>query len=150
MQCIIFIGIPASGKSTFYKERFFRTHMRINLDMLRSRHREKILFKACLEAKQPLVIDNTNVTRRGRRRYILPTQEAGFEIVGYYFRSVMTDCIERNRQRDIADRVPDEAVGGIAKRLELPSYAEGFHQLYYVHMNDSEGYTVRAWQEDKG
>ena len=39
-ECIIFVGIQGSGKSTFYKENFFKTHVRINLDMLKSRNRE--------------------------------------------------------------------------------------------------------------
>ncbi|MEL6944740.1 MAG: ATP-binding protein, partial [Bacteroidota bacterium] len=34
MQAILFIGIQASGKSTFYKERFFNTHVRISMDLL--------------------------------------------------------------------------------------------------------------------
>ena len=33
MEAVIFIGIQASGKSTFFKERFFNTHVRINLEM---------------------------------------------------------------------------------------------------------------------
>ncbi|MCB9352743.1 MAG: ATP-binding protein, partial [Lewinellaceae bacterium] len=32
MEGILFIGIQASGKSTFYKERFFNSHLRISLD----------------------------------------------------------------------------------------------------------------------
>jgi len=35
-DAVIFTGIQASGKSTFYKEQFSRTHIRINLDMLRT------------------------------------------------------------------------------------------------------------------
>ena len=56
MEAVIFVGIQASGKSTFYKERFFDTHVRLNLDMLRTRHREKLLLRACLEGKQPFVL----------------------------------------------------------------------------------------------
>ena len=37
MEAVIFTGIQASGKSTFFKERFFDTHVRINLDMLDSK-----------------------------------------------------------------------------------------------------------------
>jgi predicted kinase len=51
VDAIIFVGIQATGKSTFFKERFFDTHVRINLDMLKTRHREETLFNACLEAK---------------------------------------------------------------------------------------------------
>jgi predicted kinase len=41
MEAVIFVGIQASGKSTFYCQRFFATHMRISLDMLRTRRRER-------------------------------------------------------------------------------------------------------------
>ncbi|HSJ03696.1 MAG TPA: ATP-binding protein, partial [Verrucomicrobium sp.] len=63
MQLILFTGIPASGKSLFYKQRYADTHVRINLDMLRTRNRESILFRACLEGKAQVVVDNTNLTR---------------------------------------------------------------------------------------
>ena len=42
MQLILFTGVQASGKSTFYQQYFYHTHLRINLDMLKTRHREKI------------------------------------------------------------------------------------------------------------
>jgi predicted ABC-type ATPase len=62
MQLILFIGLQGSGKSTFYQRQFADTHVRINLDMLKTRRRERLLFDACLSAKQPAVIDNTNPT----------------------------------------------------------------------------------------
>ncbi|MFN8578481.1 MAG: hypothetical protein U0354_16755 [Candidatus Sericytochromatia bacterium] len=34
MEAIVFIGAQGSGKSTFYKDKFFNTHMRISLDLL--------------------------------------------------------------------------------------------------------------------
>jgi predicted kinase len=39
MQLVILIGIQGSGKSSFFKERFVDTHIRINLDMLKTRRR---------------------------------------------------------------------------------------------------------------
>ncbi|MEN3294973.1 MAG: hypothetical protein V7642_4226, partial [Burkholderiales bacterium] len=42
MEMLLFIGIQASGKSTFYKERFFDTHVRISMDLLRTRNRESV------------------------------------------------------------------------------------------------------------
>lgn len=85
MELILFIGIQAVGKSTFYQQRFFNTHIRINLDMLKTRHREQILVKACLAAQQPFIIDNTNVTRKERARYITLAKAAHFRVIGYYF-----------------------------------------------------------------
>ena len=55
-HAILFTGIQATGKSSFYRERFFHTHVRINLDMLRTRHRERVLLRARLEALQPFVV----------------------------------------------------------------------------------------------
>jgi predicted kinase len=89
MEAVILIGIQAVGKSTFYYQRFFDTHMRINLDMLRTRRREQILVEACLTAKQSFVVDNTNVTRAERARYIPLARAAQFHIVGYYFQSTL-------------------------------------------------------------
>ncbi len=65
MEAVVFTGIQAAGKSTFFKAHFVDTHIRINLDMLRTRHREKLLIAACLQAKQRFVVENTNLVRSG-------------------------------------------------------------------------------------
>jgi len=99
MEAVILIGIQGTGKSTFCRERFFSTHVRLSLDMLKTRHRETLLFKACLDAKQPLVIDNTNVCAAERASYIADARAAGFKVTGYYFRSAPGEALERNEQR---------------------------------------------------
>jgi hypothetical protein len=43
MNAIICIGITASGKSSFYLQRLFYTHIRISLDKLKTRLREKLM-----------------------------------------------------------------------------------------------------------
>ena len=68
MEAVIFVGLQGAGKSTFYKERFFATHLRINLDMLKTRHRERRLLQLCVETRQPFVVDNTNVLTTERER----------------------------------------------------------------------------------
>ena len=35
-EIVIFVGIPASGKTTFYKERFFPSHVYVSQDQLRT------------------------------------------------------------------------------------------------------------------
>ena len=145
MQAIIFTSIQASGKSTFYKEYFFKTHIRINLDMLKTRHREKLLVSACIEAKQPFVVDNTNATRETRARYIIPAKQAGFEIVGYYFQSRIDDALRRNETRTGKERIPDGGIHGTHSRLEIPSFDEGFAKLYYVRI-ENNGFVVEAWE----
>lgn len=147
MQAIIFTGIPAAGKSSFYRQHFFRTHVRINLDMLKTRHREQLLFDTCLQARQPLVIDNTNPTVLDRSRYIAPAKAAGFAVIGYYFRSQAAECLARNTARPQADRIPDRGILGACSRLETPALAEGFDELWYVRIADGK-FQVEEWQDE--
>ncbi len=94
MQLIIFIGVQASGKSTFYKQHFYNTHLRLNLDMLKTRHRENMLFEACLASKTKMVIDNTNPTKEDRVRYMQRAKDTGFKIVAYYFETDLKGTLE--------------------------------------------------------
>jgi predicted kinase len=148
MTAIILIGIPASGKSTFCKERLFTSHVRLNLDMLKTRHREKVLMQACIEAKQPFVIDNTNASIAERRRFIEPAIEAGFKVVGYYFSSRVSGALERNRQREGAARIHDNGVLGTARRLQQPSKSEGFDELWYVRMDGNGSFVIEEWNDE--
>lgn len=81
MKAIIFIGIQASGKSTFYEMMFKDTPVLINLDTLKTRHREKALFEQCLSSGQAFVIDNTNPTAKDRARYISASRMAKFDVI---------------------------------------------------------------------
>ena len=142
------IGIQATGKSSFFRERFFRTHVRINLDMLKTRHREALLVKACLDGRTRFVVENTNVTRDERARYIVPARNAGFRIIGYFFESRIADAIARNRARPEVDRVPDVAIFSASKRLELPSRAEGFDELHFVRLSGPNSFSIGVWKNE--
>ena len=86
MEAVIFIGLQASGKPSFYQQRFFRTHVRINLDMLKTKHRERLLLDACLTGKQSFVIDKVNAAAADRATYIAAGKTTGFQVVGCYSR----------------------------------------------------------------
>jgi tRNA(His) guanylyltransferase len=45
MEAIILVGLQGSGKSSCYKDRFFCTHVRISLDLLKTRFREKRMLE---------------------------------------------------------------------------------------------------------
>jgi hypothetical protein len=66
MEAVIFTGIQASGKTTFYLQHFFRTHLHISLDVLKTRRREQAVLLACLQVGQRFVVDNTSVTAAER------------------------------------------------------------------------------------
>lgn len=147
MEAVIFIGIQAAGKSTFYQRRFFSTHVRLSLDLLKTRHCERILLRACLEAKQPFVIDNTNITREARAGYISAAKSAGFTVTGYYFQSALQAAIERNSRRTGRAFIPVKGIAGTHKRLELPRLDEGFDRLWYVEIDAASEFVVREWRE---
>lgn len=138
METIVFTGIQAAGKSTFFKACFVDTHIRINLDMLRTRHREKLLIDACLQAKQPYVVENTNLTREERARYIPSAKRAGFRVIGYAFRVELDEALVRNALRNIRRRVPEKAVRAAFRRWQPPSWEEGFDALFNVWSSGGE------------
>lgn len=148
MEAVIFIGIQGSGKSSFYQERFFHTHVRINLDMLRTKHRLQLLLNACLDAKQPFVLDNTNVSKTFRGEFIALSKAAGFHVVGYYFRSDIASALARNSERTGPARIPDVGVLGTYKMLELPQPSEGFDALYYVSIDPEGKFQVEEWADE--
>ncbi len=150
MEAVIFVGIQAAGKSTFYRERFFDTHIRINLDMLKTRHRERILVQACVAAKQPFVVDNTNVLAAERARYIALAKPAGFRIVGYYFQADLQVALRRNSRRTGRKMIPAKGVVGTYKRLQLPRFEEGFDMLFRVSIDAANQFVVREWAGTTG
>lgn len=147
MEAVIFIGIQATGKSTFYQERFYHSHVRISLDMLRTRVREDILLEAVIRAKAAFVVDNTNVLRLERAKYIRAAKPAGYRVIGYYFESLLKDALRRNQQREGRAVVADEALRNKIHHLQPPSYSEGFDALYFVSIDPLGGFVVRDWPE---
>ncbi len=145
METIIFTGLQATGKSTFYKKYFYETHIRINLDMLKTRHRENILLKACLEAKQAFVVDNTNPTIEVRKKYIDAAKQAGFRVFGYYFRSHLKEAIDRNNRRSSKACIPEKGLRATYAKLQIPSFSEGFDALYYVVQKEGS-FLVKEWR----
>ncbi|MEJ8801875.1 AAA family ATPase [Pontibacter sp. H249] len=147
MQSIIFCGIQGSGKSTFYKERFFDTHLRINLDQLRTRNREKLLLDVCLRTQMRFVVDNTNSTILERSRYIELARAAKYEIIGYFFESSTAAALARNNRRIGRFKVPEKGIFGTQKHLQVPTMKEGYDQLYRVQLLPSGSYEVHPVEE---
>lgn len=146
-QAIIFIGIQASGKSSYY-HRNFCDYAHVNLDTLHTRNKENLMLQECIENQKSFVVDNTNPTVRDREKYIRLAKENDYLVYGYYFQSTITDCMERNRQREGKARVPDKAVAGTYNNLQIPEYGEGFDKLYYVSIVDGE-FVTEEWDDNK-
>ena len=143
---VIMIGIQGSGKSTFYHKYLANGYVRINLDTLKTRHQEELLISECIKDGKSFAIDNTNPTRADRQRYIPLAQYAGYKVIGYFMESKLKTCIERNNQRTGTARIPTTAIAATSNKLQMPSYDEGFDEIYFVK-NDGKTMVIKDWRE---
>jgi len=148
MEAVIFVGLQASGKSTFFRERFSRTHVRISLDLLKTRHREKRFLEVCLETGQRFAIDNTNPSAAERAPYILAAKAVGFRLACYFFESKIEDCKRRNAARAEDERIPVPGLLGTRSRLEIPKRGEGFDEMWFVRIAEGGGFAVAEWNDE--
>ena len=145
---VLFIGIPASGKTSFYRERFFPSHLYVSLDQVRSRSMERALFDLILERNKSCVVDNTNVRRSDRARYIPTARAKGYRVVGYFFDPDLKGCLERNGKRTGRAFVPERAIRAMLSSFERPGFEEGFDELYHVRLT-ADGFIVEKENETK-
>ena len=117
-QAIIFIGIQASGKTTFYNR--------------------------LLSGESYTHIDNTNPEIADRVPYIQKAKDYGYQVIGLFFQSIVKHCVNRNNARRCG--VPSDAIAHTSNRLQIPSYLEGFDELYFVRI-DNNGFKVTRWEE---
>lgn len=144
----IMIGIQGSGKSTFYHQFLTKKFVRVNLDTLKTRHQEKLLIEKCLKEGKSFAIDNTNPTKADRQRYIPLAKENGYRIVGFFMESKLNECIARNNLRQGKEKIPTIAIASTSNKLQMPSYDEGFDELYFVK-NDGKTMTILEWRDEK-
>lgn len=143
---VILTGLQGSGKSTFYKLYLEKSFVRVNLDTLKTRYQEDLLIKKCVENNESFAVDNTNPTRLERKKYIDIAKKEGYRIVGYFFESKIKDCMARNALREGKARVPEVAIAATSNKLEIPSFEEGFDELYFVK-NNGKNMTIEEWRK---
>jgi predicted kinase len=135
-DCVIFVGLPASGKTTFYQQRFAATHRHISKDHWPTASnkdaRQAALISAGLSQGASVVVDNTNPSIRERAAIIALARAHGARVIGYYFNATTREAVGRNRGRDGKQRVPDVAIFTKAKQMVKPTREEGFDELYAV------------------
>jgi predicted kinase len=152
VELVVFVGLPASGKTTFFRARFAETHQHVSKDLFRNNknrnRRQTQLTEAALRAGRSVVVDNTNPTAEERWPLINLGREYAAKVVGYYFTSSERGCLERNRRRTGKAKVPDVAIYATAKKLTAPSRLEGFEDLFRVSITDKAGFEVHMWDEE--
>ena len=140
---MILCGVQGAGKTTLYRDRFVETHVRVAMDLLRTRAREEAFLRLCLEQRQRFVVDTTNPTAADARRYVEPAREAGFRV---------DRLPRRGRRRRRRSRATRRAPGagayrprrcvGTGRRLLRPTPEEGFDELWHATAAPDGGWRI--------
>jgi predicted kinase len=136
LECIILVGIPAAGKSTFVRDRYPH-YQCVSKDLFPPHARDKqarqdAALRAALGAGRSVIVDNTNVTPQDRAAIVRIAREFDARVVGYYLEISTRQAVARNERRTGRAKVPKVAIFTAAKRLSAPSRDEGFDELHVV------------------
>jgi predicted kinase len=138
LECVILIGLPGAGKSSLYREKFASTHVHVSKDLLpnaaKREDRQRELIEETLASGKSVVVDNTNPTIAERAALITIARAHGARVIGYFFNMNTRTAVARNAERTGRGKVPNVAIFTAAKRLQRPSLAEGFDQLFRVEI----------------
>jgi predicted kinase len=146
---VLTIGLPGSGKTTWYKRRGVTP---LSSDMLRTILFDSIteqryqglvfstlrsLLRARLIAKMPWnYVDATNLSPHERRQWIKMARGFGYEVHAVFFDVPLELCLERNRRRE--RQVPEDVMKQMAQRLKPPTFKEGFSKIVVVRVKQGE------------
>lgn len=147
---VLAIGLPGSGKTTWFKRRAVTP---LSSDLLRSLLFDDIteqryqglvfstlrsLLRARLIAKMPWnYVDATNLSPHERKQWIRMAKSFGYEVQAVFFDVPLSVCLERNSKRD--RQVTDEVMHKMAEKLRPPSFKEGFEKITVVRVKGLPG-----------
>jgi len=140
LELVVFTGLQASGKTTFYRKQFAATHVHVSKDLWpnarKKEERQRRLIGEHLRAGRSVVVDNTNPTPVEREPLLAIGRELGAHVVSYAFVTTVEDALRRNATREGSARIEDVGIYSVAKRLVLPTEAEGFDRRFEVRLSD--------------
>jgi predicted kinase len=142
--------LQATGKTTFYRQRFADGYTHISIDLLRNNppaRRHAQLIEQALQAGESVVVDNTSPTAEVGAPLIALGKQYRYAIAGYYFPPEVAASIKRNAGREGKAKVPPVAIYTTRKKLQPPSNAKGFDRLYCMRIAEDGPFQVQPWIE---
>src|SRR6266849_6629374 len=146
---VLAIGLPGSGKSSWFKRHDVTP---LSSDLLRSllfddpkeqRFQDLVfsnlrsMLKARLIARRPMnYVDATNLTPHERHSWIKLAKDFNYDVQALFFDVPVEVCIERNQRRERV--VADDVMRRMAAKLRAPTFEEGFSKITVVRVKKKE------------
>ncbi|MFC7011146.1 ATP-binding protein [Streptomyces viridiviolaceus] len=148
-ELAVFVGLQATGKSTFYRQRLAEGHVLVSKDLFprgarNKQARQMRLVEEALGAGRSVAVDNTNPSPEEWGPLVAAAHAHGARVVAYWFAPDIGGSLRRNATRTARERVPDVGVHATLKRLRRPSRADGFDAVFDVRFDGRGGFDVRA------
>lgn len=145
----VFVGLQASGKSTFFDRRLSGRYALVSKDLFprgaRNKQRRQMrLVDEHLAAGRPVAVDNTNPSPREWTPLVELAHAHGATATAYWFPPDVTGSLRRNAAREGRARVPDAGVLATLGQLRKPSTEAGFDAVHEVRFDGRGGFEVRA------
>ena len=142
-EVVVFVGFPASGKSTFY-EKIMKPngYVHVNRDKLGSWQKCVNSCEQELKRKRKVVIDNTNPDVESRLRYITCAKACGVPVRCFQFMTTLAESKHNNKFRELTtktslNKVTDIAYNTYKSKFVQPSVSEGFSEVLQITINAS-------------
>ena len=146
---ILAIGLPGSGKSSWFKRHNIHP---LSSDLLREllfddaqeqRFQDLVfsnlrsMLKARLIARRPMnYVDATNLTPHDRHSWIKLAKDYGYDVQGLFFDVPLEICLERHQRRGRV--VPEDIMRKMAGKLKPPTFEEGFSKITVVRVKHKD------------
>ena len=155
-EVILFIGAPASGKTTFYQKHLQpEGYIYINRDTLGSWQKCVAECEKVLRLRKSVVIDNTNPDVDSRKRYLTVAEKHNIPTRCFLFAASIAHCKHNNKFRELKNisipgykPVNDIAFNAYSTRYKQPDINEGFTEIVRINfipdfesIEDAELYT---------
>jgi predicted kinase len=146
LDCVVLVGLPGAGKTSFYRRYFAQTHVHISKDHWPNatgrEARQRRAIDEALASGRSVVVDNTNPTVADRAAIVALARARGARAVCYFVDVPTRTAVARNAVRPGREKVPNVAIFTVAKRLQRPTLEEGFDQVFSVTITENRDFHV--------
>lgn len=152
-KCIILVGVPASGKTTWLSNNRVAWSKTISTDNIieeiASQYHftydeafkdlisfaEKVMWKdlkANAKIGNTIYIDRTNMSAKGRKKFIDFLKPYGYTFEAVDFEIPEKDELERRLNSRVGKFIPKNILKSMADNYEMPLKSEGFEKITFI------------------